>query len=85
MIFVREGQPGDRQGLAARMCEHSQAEALKLGYRAMQYNLVLSTNTHAIHLWHKLGFDTVGRIPLAFDHPNLGFVDALVMYKWLAF
>lgn len=73
------------QGLAARMCEHSQAEALKLGYRAMQYNLVLATNTSAIHLWHKLGFDTVGRIPLAFEHPRRGLVDALVMYKWLAF
>lgn len=73
------------QGLAARMCEHSQAEALKLGYRAMQYNLVLATNTSAIHLWHKLGFDTVGRLPMAFDHPKVGLVDALVMYKWLEF
>ena len=73
------------RGLAARMCEHSQAEALKLGYRAMQFNLVLATNSHAIHLWHKLGFDTVGRLPLAFDHPQSGLVDALVMYKWLEF
>ncbi len=73
------------QGLAAWMCEHSQAEALKLGYRAMQYNLVLSTNTHAVHLSHKLGFDTVGRLPTAFDHPKMGLIDALVMYKWLEF
>ncbi len=73
------------QGLAARMCEHSQVEAQKLGYRAMQYNLVLATNTSAIHLWHKLGFDTVGRLPLAFDHPTNGLIDALVMYKWLEF
>ena len=72
------------QGMAARMCVHSQEEALKLGYKAMQFNLVLATNTGAIHLWHKLGFDTVGRLPLAFDHPEAGLVDALVMYKWLA-
>lgn len=72
------------QGMAARMCVHSQAEALKLGYRAMQFNLVLATNKGAIHLWHKLGFETVGRLPSAFDHPDAGLVDALVMYKWLA-
>ncbi len=72
------------QGLAAQMCAHSQAEALKLGYLAMQFNLVLCTNTGAIHLWHKLGFDTVGHLPLAFNHPQAGLVDALVMYKWLA-
>lgn len=72
------------QGMAAWMCSHSQEEALKLGYKAMQFNLVLATNTGAIHLWHKLGFDTVGRLPLAFDHPEAGLVDALVMYKWLA-
>ena len=72
------------QGVAAQMCIHSQVEARKLGYRAMQFNLVLATNTGAIHLWHKLGFETVGRLPRAFDHPRAGLVDALVMYKWLA-
>ena len=55
-----------------------------LGYSAMQFNFVLTSNADAIRLWHKLGFDTVGTLPNAFDHPALGMVDAQVMYKWLA-
>ena len=72
------------KGLATKMCEHSQAEALKMGYKAMQYNFVISSNEGAIRLWHKLGFQTVGQVPKAFKHPKLGFIDALIMYKWLA-
>jgi len=49
----------------------------------MQFNLVVSTNAPAVHLWSKLGFQTVGRLPGAFCHPALGFVDALVMFKEL--
>ncbi|MCG8416211.1 MAG: GNAT family N-acetyltransferase [Pseudomonadales bacterium] len=71
------------KGLATSMCEHSQAEALKLGYKAMQFNFVASSNAGAVRLWNKLGFETVGKLPNAFEHPELGFVDALVMYKWL--
>lgn len=50
----------------------------------MQFNFVASSNEGAIRLWSKLGFDTVGCLPKAFNHPKLGYVDALVMYKWLA-
>ena len=71
------------RGLATAMCEHSQRIARQLGYLAMQFNLVVSTNERAVRLWSKLGFATVGRLPRAFRHPTLGFVDALVMYKWL--
>jgi ribosomal protein S18 acetylase RimI-like enzyme len=71
------------QGLAARLCEHSQAEARRLGYRAMQFNLVVATNTVAVRLWRKLGFAVVGTLPGAFKHAKLGFVDAHVMYKSL--
>lgn len=53
------------------------------GYKAMQFNLVASTNEGAVRLWNKLGFATVGRLPSAFHHPSKGYVDALVMYKWL--
>ena len=70
-------------GLATLMCEHSQKIAQQLGYQAMQFNFVASSNTGAVHLWNKLGFETVGRLPKAFVHPSIGFVDALVMYKWL--
>ncbi len=70
-------------GLATKMCLHSQEVALELGYKAMQFNLVVATNTIAVKLWSKLGFATVGRLPQAFKHPEQGYVDALLMYKWL--
>ena len=71
------------RGLATEMCEHSQEIAKKLGYRAMQFNFVASTNEGAVRLWKKLGFEIVGSLPKAFNHPSKGFVDALLMYKWL--
>ena len=71
------------KGLATAMCEHSQKVAIELGYKAMEFNFVISTNQDAIRLWSKLGFDTVGHLPRAFNHPKKGYVDALVMYKWL--
>lgn len=60
-----------------------QAVAVELGYQAMQFNFVASSNVGAVRLWSKLGFETVGRLPKAFNHPTQGFVDALVMFKWL--
>jgi L-amino acid N-acyltransferase YncA len=77
------GEDARGKGVATGMCEHSQREAITLGYRAMQYNLVVSTNEAAVHLWSKLGFDLVGTLPGAFRHKRLGFVDAHVMYKQL--
>ncbi|MGJ8681340.1 N-acetyltransferase family protein [Paraglaciecola sp.] len=71
------------KGLATTLCKHSQQAAVDLGYSAMQFNFVVSTNIGAIGLWHKLGYETVGTLPKAFNHPTQGFVDALVMYKWL--
>jgi L-amino acid N-acyltransferase YncA len=71
------------RGLATTLCEHSQGIAKELGYKAMQFNFVAASNQGAVKLWDKLGFETVGRLPRAFDHPVDGYVDALVMYKWL--
>ncbi len=71
------------RGLATAMCEHSQTVARNMGYKAMQFNFVASSNSGAVRLWQKLGFETVGRLPRAFNHPTKGYVDALVMYKWL--
>jgi RimJ/RimL family protein N-acetyltransferase len=70
-------------GVASEMCQHSQRMALSHGFRAMQYNLVVSTNEGAVRLWKKLGFAIVGTLPGAFRHPREGFVDAFVMYKQL--
>ncbi|MBW2544682.1 MAG: GNAT family N-acetyltransferase [Deltaproteobacteria bacterium] len=72
------------RGLATSMCEHSQKMAIELGYRAMQFNLVVATNRGAIRLWEKLGFEIAGRLPKAFMHSSEGLVDAVIMYKWLA-
>lgn len=71
-------------GLATTMCEHSQQVAISLGYQAMQFNFVAASNAGAVRLWTQLGFETVGRLPKAFRHPGKGYVDALVMYKWLS-
>ncbi len=71
------------KGIGRAMCQHSLVEARKLGFKAMQYNLVVSTNTGAVKLWQDLGFDIIGTLPKAFHHREKGFVDAFVMYQWL--
>jgi len=70
------------RGIARRMCEHS-LEYARSRYRAMQFNFVVSTNERAVRLWQSLGFDIVGRLPTAFQHPTQGYVDAFVMYRLL--
>jgi ribosomal protein S18 acetylase RimI-like enzyme len=72
------------RGIAAAMCEHSQAEAVSMDFRAMQFNLVVATNERAVRLWKRLGFAVVGTLPRAFRHLRLGYVDALVMFKELS-
>lgn len=71
------------RGVARAMGLHSLARARARGYRAMQFNIVVSTNVRAVRLWESLGFATVGRLPGAFHHPSAGFVDALVMFQTL--
>ncbi|WP_372421913.1 GNAT family N-acetyltransferase [Salinarimonas chemoclinalis] len=71
------------RGVARAMAAHSLEEARRRGFRAMQFNFVVSTNVRAVRLWESLGFDVVGRLPGAFAHPTMGEVDALVMYRRL--
>ena len=71
------------RGIARAMCLHSLEHARTRGYRAMQFNFVVSTNERAVELWQSVGFEVVGRLPGAFQHPTHGFVDVLVMYKSL--
>ena len=71
------------KGLATAMCEHSLQFAKEAGYRGMQYNFVVSTNSGAIRLWKKFGFEIVGTLPSVFSHPDQGYVDAYVMFKSL--
>lgn len=78
---VRPDQRG--KGVAQALCRHSLEEARRQGFRAMQYNLVVSTNTRAVRLWQHMGFAIVGTLPGAFRHPRLGYVDAYVMVQGL--
>lgn len=71
------------KGVARRMCEHSLDHARTRGFKAMQFNFVVSTNERAVRLWQNFGFEIVGRLPRAFEHPRLGLVDALVMFRAL--
>jgi len=71
------------QGVARAMCAHSLETARARGFRAMQFNFVISSNERAVRLWQSCGFAIVGRLPGAFEHPRLGFVDALVMFRML--
>lgn len=71
------------RGVARALCAHSLDHARARGFRAMQFNFVISSNERAVRLWQSFGFEIVGRLPGAFHHPSLGFVDALVMYRVL--
>ncbi len=71
------------KGVARAMCLHSLDQARQRGFRAMQFNHVVSTNTGAVALWQKLGFEIVGTLPRAFNHPVHGYVDSYVMFQTL--
>ena len=71
------------RGIASAMCAHSLDRARARGFRAMQFNIVISTNERAVSLWQKFGFEIAGRLPEAFHHPTRGYVDAFVMYRSL--
>ncbi|HSH04043.1 MAG TPA: GNAT family N-acetyltransferase [Anaerolineae bacterium] len=69
-------------GVGQRMCLHALTQAKLMGYKAMQFNLVVSGDHKGLRLWQKLGFEIVGTLPKAFNHRRLGYVDAHVMYQW---
>jgi L-amino acid N-acyltransferase YncA len=98
-FFIQDNQPGlgshianagyavaakkAGRGIGKYMGEYSLTEAKRLGYRAMQFNLVVSSNETAVQLWKKLGFEIIGEIPDAFDHSRNGFTNAYIMYRKL--
>ena len=71
------------QGIGRAMAVHCLAEARRLGFRAIQFNFVVSTNHSAIQLWEQLGFNIVGTLPAAFQHPEKGYVDVYVVSRSL--
>ncbi len=98
-FFIQDNQPGlgahvanagyatapdfYGRGIARQMCQFSLAEARRLGYLAMQFNIVVKTNVRAVALWQQMGFEIIGEIPAAFQHQKLGLVNAYVMYQQL--
>jgi len=69
------------RGLGKLMFDHSWQVAKESGYKGMQFNFVVSTNQVAVQLWEKLGFRIIGTIPKGFNHKQLGYVDAYVMFR----
>ncbi|MGF1491107.1 MAG: GNAT family N-acetyltransferase [Microcoleaceae cyanobacterium] len=80
-FMVAEASRG--KGIGRLMGEHALQTARELGFKAMQFNSVVSTNQRAVQLWQKLGFEIVGTIPKGFQHQTLGLVDIFIMYQWL--
>ncbi|TDB81009.1 GNAT family N-acetyltransferase [Micromonospora sp. KC721] len=79
MVAPAAAGRGVGRSLGAHVLELARAD----GYRAMQFNAVVATNTRAVALWRSLGFEVVGRIPAGFRHPTEGDVDLLVMHRHL--
>ena len=71
------------RGIGRELGKHCLNQARRLGYRAMQFNFVISTNEPAVKLWEDLGMKIVGTLPGAFLHPEKGYVDVYVMFRSL--
>lgn len=76
--LVKEASRG--KGIGDALCKHSTQTARELGYGGIQFNLVVSSNTSAVALWKRNGFQILGTIPKAFRHKKLGLIDAYIMY-----
>jgi len=72
-----------RRGVGRALGEHVLAWATAQGFRAMQFNAVVETNTHAVALWRSLGFEIIGVLPDGFAHPEHGYVGLNIMHRWL--
>ena len=96
-FMIRDNQPGlgahvangsymvpeasSGKGIGKKMGEFSLAEAKRLGYTAMQFNIVIKSNARAVRLWQNLGFKIIGEIPDAFNHKKNGLTNAYIMYR----
>ena len=69
------------RGLGKQLFDHSWLVAKELDYKGMQFNFVVSTNRVAVKLWKKLGFKIIGTTPKGFNHQQLGYVDAYIMFR----
>lgn len=97
--FLRPNQPGPGghigncgyivaphafgRGVARALCQHTQDRGRQRGFRALQFNFVVSTNVRAVATWEGMGFHVAGVMPGAFHRPNGDYVDAYMMFKAL--
>jgi L-amino acid N-acyltransferase YncA len=71
------------KGVGRKISVHALKTARKLGYKAMQFNFVVSTNQVALSLYQSLGFNIVGTLPRGFQHTKKGLVDVYIMHRFL--
>jgi L-amino acid N-acyltransferase YncA len=71
------------RGVGRALGQHVLDQARADGYRAMQFNAVVETNTHAVALWQSLGFEVMTTLPEGFHHPTDGYVGLHIMYQRL--
>lgn len=71
------------KGVGRALGEAALVRARALGFRAMQFNAVVEANTAAVCLWRSLGFDIIGTVPEAFDHPDAGLIGLHIMHRRL--
>jgi L-amino acid N-acyltransferase YncA len=69
------------QGVGRALCEETLRWATERGFRAMQFNAVVASNTPAVKLYESLGFQVIGTVPEAFHHPRLGYVGLHIMHR----
>ena len=80
-FIVHPARRGEGAGRA--LCRHVLDQARADGYRAMQFNAVVETNTAAIGLWRSFGFQILATVPEAFRHPAYGYVGLHIMHRQL--
>ncbi|MCQ2109656.1 MAG: GNAT family N-acetyltransferase [Fibrobacter sp.] len=71
------------RGIGRKLGEDCLRQAKEMGFKAMQFNFVISTNEPAMKLWKSLGYKELCRLPGAFNHKKLGFVDAVIFFQEL--
>lgn len=71
------------RGVGRALGKQALVLAKSLGYRAIQYNFVVSVNDIAVKLWQSLGYSIIGTLPEGFRHPTLGLVDVYIMHRYL--
>jgi L-amino acid N-acyltransferase YncA len=79
MVAPEHGGKGVGRALGQHVIDQARAD----GFRAIQFNAVVETNTRAVHLWQSLGFEIIGTLPEAFHHPTKGYVGLHIMFRRL--